>query len=229
MDWKRDYDLLSELDKEWFAKVMSRLFDETFLLRDVWDIKEGRLVGNRDYRFIERVRPILEEYLQVSGWALQVDSLRGVIAIYNRFGRNRRQLDKLTTYVLFILRLMYDEQMEEVSMRREIVIALRDVYDKLHALGFVDKKLAQYRLQATLMQLRKLSVIERIDGDGVQPDSRWIVYPTIRLLVPEDKINQVYEELEENRMTAAEYEDTHGEDYDLEEDALAAGLEEESQ
>ena len=198
MDWQREYEVLVERDKERFAKVLSRLFEETFLLRDVWDSKEGRLVGSGDYRFVERVRPLMEAYLQVGGFALQVDSLRGVVALYNRFGRNRRPLDKLTTYVLFILRLVYEEKMGEVSMRREIVISLRDLYEKLHTLGFVEKKLAQSRLQSTLMLLRKLAVVERIEGEGIQPDSRWVVYPTVRLLVPEDRINQIFDSLDAN-------------------------------
>lgn len=226
LDWQREYEALPDRDKEQFAKVISRLFDETFLLRDIWDTKENRLVGNRDYRFVERVRPIMEAYLHVSGWALQVDSLRGVIAIYNRFGHNRRQLDKLTTYVLFILRLIYDEQMEEVSMRREIVIPLRDVYEKLHTLGFVEKKLAQYRLQSTLTQLRKISIIERIDGEDIQQDSRWIVYPSIRLLVPEDRINQIYENLETGRLMTDTADSDEENTFD---DVMAAESEEEAQ
>lgn len=195
-DWHRDYDALTDRDKEQFARLVSILFDQTFLLRDIWDARENRLTANPDYRFAEQIRPLLEGYLGMSGWAAQVDSLRGVIAVYNRFGRNRQTLDKLTTYILYILRLIYDEQLEQVSSRREIVIWLRDVYEKLHSFGFVEKKLAVHRLQSTFMKLRRLSVLERVEGDGVQPESRWIVYPTIRILVSEDRINRIYEQLE---------------------------------
>ena len=106
MDWMRDYEALPERDRDAFSRLLSVLFEQTFLVRDIWDTKEGLLTGNRDYRFAERVRPLLEAYLRVSGWALQVDTQRGVMAIYNRFGRNRQPLDKLTTYLLYILRLM---------------------------------------------------------------------------------------------------------------------------
>lgn len=195
MEWVHDYEQLTERDQEQFSRVLSLLFEQTFLLRDSWNEQEGRLSSNRDYRFAERIRPLLEGYLKLSGWELQVDGLRGVIALYNRHGRNRLTLDKLTTYVLYTLRLIYDEQMEQVSTRAEVIIWLRDVYEKLHAFGFADKKLAVTRLQSTFMRLRKLSVLERIEGEGVEPESRWVVYPTIRLLVSEERINQIYERM----------------------------------
>ena len=193
MDWQREYEQLPERDREQFSRVLGLLFDQTFLLRDVWNGQEGRLVGNRDYRFAERVRALLEGYLLVSGWALQVDSLRGVMALQNRHGRNRLAVDRLTTYVLYTLRLIYEEQLEQVSTRAEVVIRWRDVYEKLHAFGFVDKKLSATKLSAVAARLRRWSVVERIEGDGIHPDSRWMVYPTIRLLVSEEQINQLFE------------------------------------
>lgn len=196
MDWHQEYIALTERDKDQLARLTSLLFDQTFLLRDVWDARENRMTANPDYRYAERIRLVLEGHLNISGWALQVDNFRGVIALYNRFGRNRQTLDKLTTYFVYVLRLIYDEQLEQVSSRREIVIRLRDVYEKLHAFGFTEKKLVLHRLQATVMKLRQLSVIERVDGEGVSPDSQWVVYPTIRILVSEDRINAIYEQLE---------------------------------
>ncbi len=195
MDWQSEFQALPDREQEQFSRVLSILFEQTFILRDVWDAKEERLTGNHDYRFAERVRPLLDAYLSVSGWALQIDSLRGVIALYNRFGRNRQSLNRLTTYTLYILRLLYDEQLEHVSGRSEIVIWLRDVYEKLHAFGFVEKKLAANKLQATFMKLRKLSVMDRIEGEGIQPDSRWLIYPTIRMVVSDDRIYHIYDML----------------------------------
>lgn len=206
MDWMREYEALPERDRDAFTRLISVLFEQTFLVRDIWDTKDARLTGNRDYRFAERVRPLLDAYLRVSGWALQVDTQLGVMAVYNRFGRNRQPLDKLTTYFLYTLRLMYEEAMEQVSGRREILISLRDALDKLAALNVVEKKLAVTALQATLQRLRRLSVIERVDGELLSPESRYIIYPTIRILVSEERIHQLVQSLD-----AGEFEDAGGE------------------
>lgn len=202
----REYQALPERDREAFTRLISLLFDQTFLVREVWDAKESRLVGNRDYRFAERVRPLMEDYLRVSGWALQVDAQRGVMALYNRFGHNRQPLDKLTTYFLFVLRLMYEEAMAHVSVRREVIVSLRDVLEKLTALGLLERKLGATALQNVLQRLRRWSILERIDGELAHPDSRYILYPTIRILVSEERINQLTQALE-----SAELNDEDGE------------------
>jgi hypothetical protein len=193
MDWHREYSALSERDREEFSRLVSLLFEQTFLLRDVWDTKERRTVTNRDYRFAERILPILQAYLAVGGFQLQVDGRRGVMALYNRFGRNRLRLDKLTTYVLYALRLIYDEQMEEVSMRREVVIPLRELIGKLHTLGLIDRKVAVTHLKSTLNRLRRHGILARVEGDTQDLESRWMVYPSITILVSDDLINAIYD------------------------------------
>lgn len=214
----KEYQALPERDKEAFTRLISLLFDQTFLVRDVWDAKEGRLAGNRDYRFAERVRPLLEDYLRVSGWALQVDAQRGVFALYNRFGHNRQKMDKLTTYFLFALRLIYEEAMERVSGRREIIVRLREVLEKLTALGVVEKKLGATALQGVLQRLRKMSILERIDGELAHPDSRYILYPSIRILVSEEHINQLAQALNDGNLDEEMNEDENPDD-DADDDA----------
>ncbi len=193
LDWYREYTALTDRDREEFARIVSVLFEQTFLVRDVWDAKERRTVTNRDYRFAERVLPVLQAYLAVSGFLLQVDGRRGVMALYNRFGRNRMRLDKLTTYVLYTLRLIYDEQMEQASMRREVVIPLRELVGKLHTLGLIDRKLAATHLERTLNRLRRRSVLARVEGNVQDLDSRWLIYPSITLLVSDERINVIYD------------------------------------
>lgn len=48
MDWHQLYSQLTEKDKEEFSRLVSQLFEQTFLVRDVWEPKEHRVVGNRD-------------------------------------------------------------------------------------------------------------------------------------------------------------------------------------
>lgn len=217
----KDYQALPEREKEAFSRLISLLFDQTFLVREVWDAKEARLVGNRDYRFAERVRPLMEDYLRVSGWALQVDAQRGVMALYNRFGHNRQSLDKLTTYFLFALRLIYEEAMERVSGRREVIVSLREVLEKLTALGIVEKRLGVTALQGVVQRLRRLSVLDRVDGEWIHPDSRYILYPTIRILVSEDRINQLLLALENGEFDGSDEESEADTEPEPDNDALA--------
>lgn len=192
MDWHKEFTALTERDREEFSRVISLLFDQTFLVRNVWESRERRLVTNQHYRFVERLLPILSMYLSVSGFYLQVDGQRGVIALYNRYDRNRMRMDKLTTYVLYALRLIYDEQMEQASMRREVIILLREVHLKLHTIGLTDRKVGAIDLQTALNQLRRRAILERIEGDAKDIESRWLIYPSIAILVSDERINAIY-------------------------------------
>lgn len=196
MSWHDDYERLSQRDRDELAQVLSILFERTFLVRDVWNSREGRLTGNRHYRLVERMRPLIEEYLKVAGWALQFDAQRGVIALYNRFGNNRARLDRFTTYLVYALRMLYEEEMGRASGRREVVLTLSVILEKLRTFGIVDRKLPVTQLTASLQTLRRLSVVERVEGEEVEPESRWLLYPAIRLLVPDELVHAVFQQLE---------------------------------
>ncbi|QSO54162.1 DUF4194 domain-containing protein [Alicyclobacillus curvatus] len=195
MSWDEQYTAFTERDKEDFSRLVSLLYEQTFLVRDVWDVKEHRMTGNRDYRLAERNMALLKGYLSVSGFEIQVDGRRGVMAIYNKYNRNRMKVDKFTTYMLYALRLVYEEQMETASMRREVIVPLREVVGKLYTIGVMDKRIALTHLQSTLNRLRKLSIIARVEGTSQDMESRWMIYPTITIAVSDDRINDLYARL----------------------------------
>jgi hypothetical protein len=195
MDWYANYRALTDGDREEFARVVSLLLEQTFLVRDHWDPKEHRIRGNRDYRFVERNLQLVREYLAVAGFELQVDGRKGVMAVYNRYGRNRMKVDKYTTYLLYTLRLIYEEQMESASMRREVVVSLQDILGKMYSIGLVDRRVALTQLGAALNRLRKLSILARIEGSAQEPESRWLIYPTITTAVSDERINNLYDRL----------------------------------
>lgn len=235
MNWHEQYQSLSDRDKEEFSRIVSILLEQTFLVRDTWDPKEHRVSGNRDYRFAERNLPILRWYLSVSGFELQVDGRRGVIAIYNKHGHNRLKVDKYTTYLMYALRLIYEEQMESASMRREVLVSLRDVLGKLHSIGLIDRRLAMTQLGVTLNRLRKLSILARVEGPSQDLDSQWMIYPTIAMAVPDEKINDLFARqmeggFEEGILARRENEDSDEDELDsqesCEEDDLEDNLDE---
>ncbi|MCL6443564.1 MAG: DUF4194 domain-containing protein [Alicyclobacillus sp.] len=215
MGWHEQYAAMTDRDKEEFSRLVSLLFEQTFLVRDVWDPKEHRMVGNRDYRFAERNLELLKEYLAVSGFEIQADGRRGVIALYNKYERNRMKVDKFTTYLLYTLRLVYEEQMETASMRREVVVPLREIVGKLYTIGLLDKRVATTHLQSALNRLRKLSILARVEGSVDDMESRWMIYPTITVAVSDERINDLYE-----RMLSGEFEEGvfSGEDHEDEDD-----------
>lgn len=190
--WAVEWEQLSDKDREQFARVANLLWQKTFLVRDEIDPRTGNMAINRDYRFLERHYRLFADYFRVSGWEIQLDNHFGVAALYNRFGFNHRRLDKQSTYFLYVLRLIYEEQLEKLSLRKEVTTTVGQLVEKMFHLGLLDRKPAEKQLREGLGVLRAYNIITRLDGPFGHPETRLVIYPSILFLVTNEKITQLY-------------------------------------
>jgi hypothetical protein len=190
--WASEWEQLSDKDREQFARVANLLWQKTFLVREEVDPRTRNMVINRDYRFLERHFRLFADYFRVSGWEIQLDNHFGVAALYNRFGYNHRRLDKQSTYFLYVLRLMYEEQLEKLSLRKEVFTTVGQLVEKMFHLGLVDRKPAEKHLREGLGTLRAYNIIARVDGPFGHPETRLVIYPSIMLLVTSEKVSALY-------------------------------------
>lgn len=195
--WAEAWEKLTDRDKEEFMRVINLLLNKTFILRDEYDAKTKSLVINKDFRFVERHHSLIQEYLGMAGWHVQNDAYRGVIAAYNRFGTNRYRLDKHTTYFLYTLRLIYEESREKVALAKQCTTTVGEMVEKMFYLGLVEKKPSDTSLREGLNTLKRFSIIEKVEGDWTKADTRLIVYPSIELIVSNEKISNLYDQLTE--------------------------------
>lgn len=193
--WNENWQRLSDRDKEELPRVINLLLSKTFVIRDQYDNKTKNLVINKDYRFIERHLSMINDYLRIAGWHIQTDGYLGVLAAYNRFGTNRFRFDKYTTYFLYTLRLIYEEQREKLTLAKHGFTSIGEIVDKMFNLGLIGKKPPDTALRESLTALRRFQIIDRIEGDWTSPETRVIIYPSIMLLVTNEKISSVYENL----------------------------------
>lgn len=195
--WAEEWEKLTDRDKEEFIRVINLLLNKTFILRDEYDPKTKSLVINKDFRFVERHHSLIEEYLGIAGWRVQNDAYRGVIAAYNRFGTNRYRLDKHTTYFFYTIRLIYEENREKVALAKQCTTTVGEMVEKMFYLGLVDKKPPDTSLREGLNTLKRFNIIEKIEGDWTKADTRIVVYPSIEMIVTNEKISDLYNKLTE--------------------------------
>ncbi|NMA02822.1 MAG: DUF4194 domain-containing protein [Clostridia bacterium] len=193
--WNQEWERLSDKDKEEFSRIVNLLLSRTFVIREQFDYKIKNLTISRDYRYIERHFSLLNEYLKMAGWHIQADSYLGVMAAYNRFGTNRYRLDKHTTFFLYTLRLIYEEQREKLTLAKHGFTTVGELVEKMFNLGLVEKKPPDTALRGGLSTLKKFQIIDRIEGDWTSPETRIIIYPAIFLVVTNEKISHVYDHL----------------------------------
>ncbi|MGB9812776.1 MAG: DUF4194 domain-containing protein [Thermovenabulum sp.] len=208
--WYEEYENLSDADKREFTRLVNFLLSHNFILREKFDTKLMGLRINPDYRFIERHFEIFTNYLSIAGWELQKDNNYGVISLYNRFELNRARLKKFDTLALFALRLLYEEEREKLSLRKEVIVTKGDVVKKLLNIGVIDKKPAERDLKDALNFFKNYQIIEKMDNAADDYESKIIIYPTILFIITNEKINSIYNMLgedfsdEENDLTEEE-------------------------
>lgn len=207
--WDHDYQALSDKDREQFTRVINLLLEKTFLLRDELNSPSGHMAINRDYRFLERHIALFRSYLRVAGWEIQLDAQLGVAALYNYLGNNRRRITKSATRFLYVLRLIYEEQLEQLSLRKQAMTTVGSLLEKMYHLGLWQKKPAEQTLREVFGLLRSTNILDRLEGSWTAMDTQLIIYPSITMLVTHDKINGLYHEIESGEQS---WEGEEGED-----------------
>ncbi|MCK4260279.1 MAG: DUF4194 domain-containing protein [Halanaerobiales bacterium] len=195
--WFEQYRRMTVKDKEDFTQLVNQLLASTYLLRESLDRSEKRLKINRDYSFVERHFEIFRDYLKIAGWLLKKDNAYGVIFIENSFGLNRTRLNKNETLILYTLRLIYEEESEKLSLKRESIITVGDLINKMISIGLISKKLADVEIHNILSLLKRYNIIDKIEGRWADPETRIIIYSSILFIVTNEKISAIFEMMQD--------------------------------
>lgn len=194
MEWIRKHDHMNQTEKLVFKRIINQLLAKTFLLRDAYDLTEGRVKVHADFRFVERFFDVFSGYLDLAGFVLHRDNAYGVMSLASTHDYNKFQFNKFTTLVLLSLRLMFEERREEVSLRHEVIIETHELVSKMQVLGIIEKKPSMKDLADALKILASFNIVERFEkGKWEAPETRLMILPSILFIIPNEKISQVAE------------------------------------
>lgn len=191
---------LSRKDQEEFAKVVNTLLLTSFCVRDYFDRREKTVKINSDFRFIERFYDLVNEYLAYSGWIVEKDLLAGVFYLRNEYEQNRIRFDREVSLVLFVLRLIYENQKSESSQTSEsiyltTVIVLKEMLDR--GITIPNKKLNGRLIGRCLRILANHNVITRVAGSFDEGNATFYLLPSILYAVDAQSIVAISEALDE--------------------------------
>lgn len=175
-------------NKENFKRVCNKLLSICFICKKKEDTKS-------DYYFIESNLGALNEYLDLLGYEIEINKAIGVAQLINKFNTNKVNLKLIDSILLLILRILYHEKMEELSLADEIMIQVSDIQEKFITLEFQDKLMDKTKLLEGLRTLKKYNIIQNLDGNMTLGDSRIIIYPSILMALRLEDITKVYEKL----------------------------------
>lgn len=179
-------DVLENVPKDKFRATANKLLNECFIIKKNKDTIS-------DYNFILNYRNYFISLFDVLGYELVIQEDQGVIGINNPAGTGRIHLKKIESMLLLILRLLYIEERKKVSQTGDVVVIVDQVYDKYNMLK-MQNKLDKTTLRNSMGLFRRYHLIQNLDADMSNPDTRVIIYPSILLAVANSSLDDMYQE-----------------------------------
>lgn len=176
-------------DKDEFKRICNRLLSCCFLCK-------GNVTNKSDYYFVLKYRSEFQEYLSVLGYRLEINEEYGVIQLTNPQNYNRQNLKLFESVILLILRILYDEKKRELSASDEAIVNLGDIQDKFLSLQIRDKMIDKTTMRNALQLFRRFQLIETLDKDLGNEESRILIFDSIMMAVRIEDIRNAYEKLE---------------------------------
>lgn len=176
-------------DKDEFKRIGNRILSTCFICK-------GNQASRSDYYFILKYKEKFSEFLEVLGYRLEINEEYGVIQLTNSQNYNHLNLKLYESIILLILRILYDEKKRELSVTNEVIVNLGDIQDKYLSLKIRDKMIDKTTMRNALSLFKRFQLIETLDKDLSNEESRILIYDSILMAVRVEDIRKAYEKVE---------------------------------
>ena len=210
--FEKSWERLTSAEKEQFSHLINVLLGHTFLTVELYDFDEGVTRVNKDYLFVERHFELFREYLDYAGFTLERDTGYGVISLKSRYDANRVRFDKLTTLMVYTLRLIYEEEREKLTLSKEVFLTTGDLVHKMISIGALKRKPPNAALHDSLRTLHHFRILEKMEGSWESAETRLLILPVILFIVSNEQISNMHRLLEEDSTGMEREEDETEED-----------------
>ncbi|MEE0955529.1 MAG: DUF4194 domain-containing protein [Eubacterium sp.] len=199
-----DYEKLGLTDRETFRRLVNWLLGHSFLVSHVYDFDENIRRSNPDYVFVERHFQLFADYFSYAGFQLTRDTGYGVMSLESEYEYNHVRFDKLTTLMIYALRLIYDEERERLSLSEDVFVTTGDLVHKLISLDALAKKPSNIQLRTSLRALAKFQILRKVEGSWEDADTRYLILPTILFIVSNERISNIHKLIDRTETDEAE-------------------------
>ncbi len=192
--FEEEYEQLFEGEKEEFKRICNYLLSKTFILRDIYDRQQKRMIKSPEYIFVENNFSLFEKYLSYAGWQLINDAQNGIYSVSNIYGYNVAKFDQYTTYLLLALMVIYEEQPPQINLGNSIVTTVQDVNKTMQLLNMLLKKPTKEATRMAYRRLEQFNLVLRLNTSQDVEDWKIMILPTIKKIISYDKIKELCDE-----------------------------------
>lgn len=175
---------LGNVSKDKFRQNANKLLNECFILKECSDTKNS-------YYFILKEKDLFNTFFDLLGYELIINDSFGIISLNNIFGTGRIKLRKLESILLLIVRLIYIEEKKKLSQNDAVIVQTDEIYDRYRSL--TGSRLKKHEMKSTLGMLKRYHIINNIDTDMGDPETRIQIYSSVILSLDSGELNSVYE------------------------------------
>lgn len=175
---------LGNVSKDKFRQNANKLLNECFILKECSDTKNS-------YYFILKEKDLFNSFFDLLGYELIINDSFGIISLNNIFGTGRIKLRKLESILILIVRLIYIEEKKKLSQNDSVIVQTDEIYDRYRSL--TGSRLKKYEMKSTLGMLKRYHIINNIDTDMGDPETRIQIYSSVILSLDSGELNSVYE------------------------------------
>lgn len=178
------YKTFNDTKKNNFSKIVNRLLNESFLIREKDEDKDDY------YKAIDAIDE-LNNYLSIMDYEVIYDKDINLIYIKSLDNKNRIHLTKFVTIVLLLLRVEYFKASKKASLTDLVSITfdeLKQVVKKTNI--YKDEKSTNEYLEA-LKELKRLKIVNYKVGNDFSGETRIFIYPSILYVVSIENVENL--------------------------------------
>ncbi len=180
----KSFNTIPEKDVEDFKRLVNKLINVNYLTA-------YKAEDKKDYYFICNYIDSFKSYFQIGGRELIHYSNQRTLVLQSD-NSPKISLNKMTSIIILILRLLYTQKMHDLSLDNQIIATTGEIQEKFAQLAISsNERLKTNELYEALKLLKKHNIIDYKGNDFQNDDFTLIIYPTIQYAVNLNDINSI--------------------------------------
>ena len=118
--------------QETFQRVCNILLTSNFIAKDKKD-------NTKYYYFVVNYKQYFDEFFELLGHEVIINNEIGAVQLKNTYNPGNLRLKKEETYVILILRILYQEKLINTTLNNTVQITVDEIHNKYQTFGFKRK------------------------------------------------------------------------------------------
>lgn len=175
---------LSETEREKVKTVINRLLAVNFLVKEK---------DREAYMLIRRHFEEIKSFFQFLDWEIVLDDRHECVFVYAPERRFRQNLDKEQSIWLLIIRLVYQEKRQEISLSEFPMTTIYEIKSKYDTFRF--SWLNRTTLERFIKWCTRMQLMEALDADMRSDDCRFRLFHTWQYVIEADQVQVMQDKI----------------------------------